>query len=150
MVIFRATMLEQCCDSSKQCWNNVAMLCCAENRRCESSRVIRQYLKSSTVYASAFLVHNTNETLVLLLEILSSQLEHRNFWFHLVTKRKFKNTFSHNIQKIIKIKKQEIAGNFVKTLTPNFSFSMSCHILKLQPRTGTKGTPTRPLPASLR
>ena len=67
MAIFRATMLEQCCDSSKQCWNNVAMLCCAENRRCESSRVIRQYLKSSTVYASAFLVHNTNETLVLLL-----------------------------------------------------------------------------------
>lgn len=61
MAIFRATMLEKGCDSPRQCWNNVAMLCCAENRRCESFRVIRQYLKSSTVYASAFLVHNTNE-----------------------------------------------------------------------------------------
>ena len=33
------TMLEQYCDYSKQCRNNVATLCCAKNRRCESSRV---------------------------------------------------------------------------------------------------------------
>ena len=33
-------MLEQCCKHSKQCRNNVATLCCAKNRRCESSRVI--------------------------------------------------------------------------------------------------------------
>ena len=32
-------MLEQCCNHSKQCRNNVATLCCANNRRCESSRV---------------------------------------------------------------------------------------------------------------
>ena len=32
-------MLEQCCHYSKQCRNNVATLCCAKNRRCESSRV---------------------------------------------------------------------------------------------------------------
>ena len=32
-------MLEQCCIHSKQCRNNVARLCCAKNRRCESSRV---------------------------------------------------------------------------------------------------------------
>ena len=32
-------MLEQCCIYSKQCRNNVAMLCCAKNRRCTSSRV---------------------------------------------------------------------------------------------------------------
>ena len=32
-------MLEQCCNHSKQCRNNVATLCCAKNRRCESSRV---------------------------------------------------------------------------------------------------------------
>ena len=32
-------MLEQCCNHSKQCRNNVARLCCAKNRRCESSRV---------------------------------------------------------------------------------------------------------------
>ena len=32
-------MLEQCCNHSKQCRNNVATLCCAINRRCESSRV---------------------------------------------------------------------------------------------------------------
>ena len=32
-------MLEQCCNNSKQCRNNVATLCCAQNRRCESSRV---------------------------------------------------------------------------------------------------------------
>ena len=32
-------MLEQCCNHSKQCRNNVATLCCAKTRRCESSRV---------------------------------------------------------------------------------------------------------------
>ena len=32
-------MLEQCCDHSKQCRNNVAKLCCVKNLRCESSRV---------------------------------------------------------------------------------------------------------------
>ena len=32
-------MLEQCWNYSKQCRNNVATLCCAKNRRCESSRV---------------------------------------------------------------------------------------------------------------
>ena len=31
-------MLEQCCYYSKQCCNNVAKLCWAKNRRCESSR----------------------------------------------------------------------------------------------------------------
>ena len=37
-----AAMLEQCCNHSKQCRNNVARLCCpknVKNRRCESSRV---------------------------------------------------------------------------------------------------------------
>ena len=33
------TMLEQCCNHSKQCRSNVAKLSCAKNRRCESSRV---------------------------------------------------------------------------------------------------------------
>ena len=32
-------MLEQCCNYSKQCRNNVATLCCAKNRCCGSSRV---------------------------------------------------------------------------------------------------------------
>ena len=32
-------MLEQCCNYSKQCRNNVVTPCCAKNRRCESSRV---------------------------------------------------------------------------------------------------------------
>ena len=32
-------MLELCCNYSKQCRNNIATLCCAKNRRCESSRV---------------------------------------------------------------------------------------------------------------
>ena len=32
-------MLQQCCNHSKQCRNNVVTLCCAENRRCQSSRV---------------------------------------------------------------------------------------------------------------
>ena len=32
-------MLEQCCNHSKQCGNNVATLCCSKNRRRESSRV---------------------------------------------------------------------------------------------------------------
>ena len=30
-------MLDQCSDHSKQCRNDVAMLCCAKNRPCESS-----------------------------------------------------------------------------------------------------------------
>ena len=33
-------ILEQCYNYSKQRRNNVATLCCAKNRRCESSRVI--------------------------------------------------------------------------------------------------------------
>ena len=33
-------ILEQCCHYSKQCSNNVAALCCAKNRRFESSPVI--------------------------------------------------------------------------------------------------------------
>ena len=33
-------MLEQCCDHSKQCRNNDAMLCCTKNRRGESSHNI--------------------------------------------------------------------------------------------------------------
>ena len=32
-------MLEQCCYHLNQCRNNVVTLCCAKNRRCESSRV---------------------------------------------------------------------------------------------------------------
>ena len=32
-------MLEQCCNHSKQCYNNVAMLGCTKNCRYESSRV---------------------------------------------------------------------------------------------------------------
>ena len=32
-------MLEQSCNHSKQCRNNVATLCFANNRRCESSRI---------------------------------------------------------------------------------------------------------------
>ena len=36
-------MLEQCCNHSKQCRNNIATLCCAENGRCESSPVTSPY-----------------------------------------------------------------------------------------------------------
>ena len=32
-------MLEQCCNHSKQCRNNVATLCCPKNHSCKSSRV---------------------------------------------------------------------------------------------------------------
>ena len=32
-------MLEQCCNHSKQCRNNVATQCWSKHRRCESSRV---------------------------------------------------------------------------------------------------------------
>ena len=39
IVQHRAAILEQCCNYWKQCRNNVAMLCCAKNRRCESSRL---------------------------------------------------------------------------------------------------------------
>ena len=36
-------MLEQCCNYSKQCRNNIATLCCAKKSRCESSRVTSPY-----------------------------------------------------------------------------------------------------------
>ena len=39
LVQHSVAMLEQCRNYSKQCRNNVATLCCAKNRRCESSRV---------------------------------------------------------------------------------------------------------------
>ena len=43
-------MLEQSCNRSKQCRNNVATLCCAKGRCCESSRVTSpsnvQYLQT--------------------------------------------------------------------------------------------------------
>ena len=35
---YTVAMLEQCCKHLKQCRNNVATLCNAKNRRCESSR----------------------------------------------------------------------------------------------------------------
>ena len=38
----RDAMLEQCCNYSKQCRNNVATPCCGKNCHCESSRVIRE------------------------------------------------------------------------------------------------------------
>ena len=36
-------MLEQCCNHSKLCRNNVETLCCAKNRRCASSCVTSPY-----------------------------------------------------------------------------------------------------------
>ena len=42
-------MLEQCCNFSKQCRNNVATPCCAKNRRCESSRVTSPWRPSYTL-----------------------------------------------------------------------------------------------------
>ena len=39
--------LEQCCHYSKQCCNNVATLCCAKNRRCESSLVTSPLVKTA-------------------------------------------------------------------------------------------------------
>ena len=42
-------MLEQCCNFSKQCRNNVATPCCAKNRRCESSRVTSPLRPSYTL-----------------------------------------------------------------------------------------------------
>ena len=36
-------MLEQCCNHSKQCRNNVEMMYCIENRRCKSSCVTLAY-----------------------------------------------------------------------------------------------------------
>ena len=43
-----AAMLEQCCNHSKQCRNNVATLFFAKNRRCESSRVTSPLKKIET------------------------------------------------------------------------------------------------------
>ena len=43
-------MLEQCCKHLKQCRNNVATLCYAKNRRCESSRVKSPLWRTWTYY----------------------------------------------------------------------------------------------------
>ena len=42
-------MLEKCCNHSKQCRNNVEMICCVENRRYKSSRV------TSTLYCASMI-----------------------------------------------------------------------------------------------
>ena len=39
LVQHSVALLEQCCNYAKQCRNNVATLCCAQNPRCESSPV---------------------------------------------------------------------------------------------------------------
>ena len=44
LVQHSVAMLEQCCNYSKQYHNSVATLCCAKNRRCESSRVTSPYV----------------------------------------------------------------------------------------------------------
>ena len=41
-------MLKQCCHYWKQCRNDVARLCCATNRRCESSRVTLSLVRQLT------------------------------------------------------------------------------------------------------
>ena len=53
-------MTEQCCSHSKQCRNNVATLCCAKNRRCESCRVTSPsdptILRATSLLAFGYLV----------------------------------------------------------------------------------------------
>ena len=39
LVQHNAAMLEKCCNHSKQCRNNVEMMCCVKHRRCKSSYV---------------------------------------------------------------------------------------------------------------
>ena len=50
-------MLEQCCNYSKQCRNNVATLCCAKNRRCESSRLTSPKRKFCLQRYAVFVVY---------------------------------------------------------------------------------------------
>ena len=54
-------MLEQCCNHSKQCRNNVATLCCAKGRCCESSRVTSpsnvQFLQTLRFQASVVKIY---------------------------------------------------------------------------------------------
>ena len=47
----RVAMLEQYCNPSKQCRNNVATLCCAKNRRCESNS-LQPFLKLKSPFLS--------------------------------------------------------------------------------------------------
>ena len=50
-------MLEQCCNYSKQCRNNVATLCCPKTRRCESSRVTSAKRKLCSQRFAVFVVY---------------------------------------------------------------------------------------------
>ena len=49
-------MLEQCCNHSKQCRNNAVMLCCANNRCCESSRATYLYALSKHNETPPFMI----------------------------------------------------------------------------------------------
>ena len=70
-------MLEKCCNYSKQCRNNVATLCCAKNRRCESSGVTSPSTRTgrATTIFSASQHYNIVVTLFRIAAILFQQLK---------------------------------------------------------------------------
>ena len=55
-VFLRNTMLEPCCNHLNQRRNNVATLCCAKTRCCESSRVTfaSNYISHDALYGNEF------------------------------------------------------------------------------------------------
>ena len=64
----RVAMLEQCCNRSKQCRNNVEMMCCVKNRRCKSSKFQRSVAlwdscRTSSVHWPYELFKNIRQTL---------------------------------------------------------------------------------------
>ena len=70
-------MLEKCCNYSKQCRNNVATLCCAKNRRCESSGVTSPSTRTgrATTIFSTSQRYNIVVTLFRIAAILFQQLK---------------------------------------------------------------------------
>ena len=84
-------MLEQCCNLSKQCPNNVATLCCAKGRCCESSRVTSpsnvQFLQTLRFQASVVKIYVISplKVIPILTSIcLSVLVERKNGIFFLV------------------------------------------------------------------
>ena len=73
-------MLQQCCNHSKLCRNNVETLCCAKNRRYESSRV-------TSLWFSCF-SSNENDLLYFLSLTLALSLSSRSMWAFKFSRKK--------------------------------------------------------------
>jgi len=65
-------LLEQCCNHSKQCRNNVEMTCCVKNHRCKLSRVTSPLVFINFVNGSIFLFNVYSSEAHAMLDVIHS------------------------------------------------------------------------------